>query len=326
MNNKMKRILVIGACGQIGSELTLELRKRYGNENVVAADLRNNPSSSLTANGGIFEILDVMNVERLRFLIEKYSIDSIFHLAAILSAAGENNPNLCWDININGSLNVLNLGVEFKLNRIIIPSSMACWGKFVEKENVKQDSVLHPTSMYGITKVAGELLCDYYVHKFGLDCRGLRYPGIISHETLPGGGTTDYAVDIFYSAVKKEKYKCFLSENTMLPMMFMSDCIKATIDLAEADFDKLIHHSNFNVAAMSFTPKQLFEEIKKFKPDFEIEYCPDFRQKIADSWVYSIDDSVARSEWNWKPEYDITSMTKRMLDVLTEKYKNGLIK
>jgi nucleoside-diphosphate-sugar epimerase len=324
MNNKMERILVIGAIGQIGSELTLELRKRYGNNNVIASDVRNSPPPAIKENG-IFETIDVMDKEALRTIIKKHNIDSIFHLAAILSAVGEKDPQLCWNININGSLNVLNLAVEMKLNRIIIPSSMAAWGKNVEKENVKQDSVLQPTSMYGVTKVAGELLCDYYVSKFGLDCRGLRYPGIISHETLPGGGTTDYAVDIFYSAVKGEKYKCFLSENTMLPMMFMGDCIKATVELAEADFNNLIHHSNFNVAAMSFTPKQLFEEIKKFRPDFEIEYVPDFRQEIADSWVYSIDDSAARKEWNWKPDYDITAMTKRMLEVLTEKHKNGLI-
>ena len=323
MNKNMERILVIGALGQIGSELTVALRKKYGNDNVIAAYLRNTPSEAL--KDGIFETVDVLNKEALRNLFKKHNIDSVFHLAAILSAVGEKDPALCWNVNMNGTLNVLDLGVELKLRRVIIPSSMACWGKNVEKENVKQNSVLQPTSMYGITKVAGELLLDYYVEKFGLDCRGLRYPGIISHETLPGGGTTDYAVDIFYSAVRGEKYKCFLSENTMLPMMFMADCIKATIDLAEADFANLVHHSNFNVAAMSFTPKQLFEEIKKFRPDFEIEYVPDFRQAIADSWVYSIDDSAAKKEWNWSPDFDITSMTKRMLEVLTVKHQNGLI-
>lgn len=322
-NKKMERILVIGALGQIGSELTIALRKKYGVNNVIAADVRNTPPETL--KDGIFETIDVLDKEALKLLMKKHNIDSVFHLAAILSAVGEKDPLLCWNVNMNGTLNVLNLGVELKLNRVIIPSSMACWGKYVEKEMVKQDSVLQPTSMYGITKVAGELLLDYYVDKFGLDCRGLRYPGIISHETLPGGGTTDYAVDIFYYAVRGKKYKCFLSENTMLPMMFMADCIKATVDLAEADFSNLVHHSNFNVAAMSFTPKQLFEEIKKFKPDFEIEYSPDFRQAIADSWVYSIDDSAAKNEWNWHPNYDLTMMTQRMLEVLTEKHKNGLI-
>ena len=323
MKKEMKKILVIGALGQIGSELTLALRSRYGVENVVASDIR--PDTTGKLGEGAYEIIDVMDKDKLRSIIEKYNIDSIFHLAAILSAVGEKNPALCWNININGSLNVLNIGVELGLNRIIIPSSMAVWGKHVEKENVKQDSVLQPTSMYGVTKVAGELICDYYVSKYGLDCRGLRYPGIISHGTLPGGGTTDYAVDIFYSAVKGEKYTCFLSENTKLPMMFMSDCIKATIDLAEADFDKLEHHTGFNVAAMSFTPKEIAAEIKKIIPTFEIEYKPDYRQNIADSWVWSIDDSAARKEWNWKPLFDITSMTQEMINVLSEKHKKGLI-
>lgn len=324
MNRKMNKILVIGALGQIGSELTLALRRKYGNENVIAADLRNEPSKEL-AESGVFEAVDVMDKDALRKLILKHKIDSIFHMAAILSAVGEKNPALCWNVNIIGSFHVLDLGLELKLNRIIIPSSMAVWGKHVEKENVKQDSVLQPTSVYGITKATGELICDYYVDKYGLDCRGLRYPGIISHGTLPGGGTTDYAVDIFYYAVKGEKYTCFLSEDTMLPMMFMEDCIKATIDLAEADFDKLEHHSSFNVAAMSFTPKQLADEIKKVIPTFEIEYKPDFRQQIADSWVWSIDDSAARKEWNWSPRYDMAAMTKEMIAVLSDKHKKGLI-
>lgn len=323
MKKEMKKILVIGALGQIGSELTLALRKKYGTANVIAADLRPDKTNKLGA--GCFEIVDVMNKENLREVIKKHNIDSIFHLAAILSAVGEKNPALCWNVNINGSFNVLDLGVEFGLNRVIIPSSMAVWGKNVEKENVKQDSALQPTSVYGITKVTGELICDYYVDKFNLDCRGLRYPGIISHGTLPGGGTTDYAVDIFYAAVKGEKYTCFLSEDTMLPMMFMDDCIKATIDLAEADFDKLKHHAGFNVAAMSFTPRQIAAEIKKIIPDFEIEYKPDYRQAIADSWVWSIDDSAAREEWGWEPVYDITTMTKEMIKVLKEKHKKGLI-
>ena len=320
----MNKILVIGALGQIGSELTLALRKKYGTENVIASDLRPDTNKKL-GESGVFEVVDVLDKDELRNVIQKHNIDSIFHLAAILSAVGEKNPALCWNVNINGSFNVLDLGVELGLKRIIIPSSMAVWGKNVEKENVKQDSVLQPTSVYGITKVTGELICDYYVQRFGLDCRGLRYPGIISHGTLPGGGTTDYAVDIFYSAVKGEKYTCFLSEDTMLPMMFMDDCIKATMQLAEADFNKLEHHSGFNVTAMSFTPKQLAAEIKKIIPDFEIEYKPDFRQAIADSWVWSIDDSVARKEWGWKPDFDITAMTAEMIRVLSEKHKKGLI-
>ncbi len=320
----MKKILVTGALGQIGSELVLELRKKYGGENVIASDLRPTPTKAI-AESGPFEQIDVLNIDSIRQVIIKYDIDSVFHLAAILSGVGEKDPHLCWNVNMNGSMNILDLGRKYGLNRIIIPSSMAVWGEGVPKENVPQDSVLKPTSMYGVTKVAGERLCDYYVQKYGLDCRGLRYPGIISHETLPGGGTTDYAVEIFYDAVKKGKYECFLSEETMLPMMYMPDCIKATIDLAEADFDNLKHHSDFNVAAISFNPQQLAEEIKKHKPDFEITYKTDYRQAIADSWPWTIDDSAAREEWNWNPAYDLASMTKDMLEKLEEKHAKGLI-
>jgi nucleoside-diphosphate-sugar epimerase len=316
---KMKRILVTGALGQIGSELTIALRKKYGGDNVIASDLRVKPTKEIEESGP-FEFIDVTKEETIRQLIVKYDIDSIFHMAAILSGVGEKDPNLCWNVNMNGSMNVLDLGVKYNLNRIIIPSSMAVWGEGIPKENVPQDSVLRPTSMYGVTKVAGERLCDYYVKKYGLDCRGLRYPGIISYTTLPGGGTTDYAVEIYFDAVKKGSYKCFLKEDTMLPMMYMPDCIKATIDLAEADFDSLKHHSDFNVASMSFTPAQLAEEIKKHIPEFSINYEPDFRQAIADSWPWSIDDSSAREEWGWKPAYDIASMTEDMIKNIKKKY------
>lgn len=324
MKKDMKKILITGALGQIGSELMMELRRKYGNENVIASDLRPNAPKHILESGP-FEVIDVTKQESIRQVISKYDIDTIFHLAAILSGTGEKDPALCWNVNMNGTINVLDLGVKFGLNRIIIPSSMAVWGTGIPKENVPQDSVLRPTSMYGVTKVAGERLCDYYVMKYGLDCRGLRYPGIISHETLPGGGTTDYAVEIFYEAVKHKKYQCFLSENTMLPMMYMPDCIKATINLAEADFDNLKHHSDFNVAAMSFTPAQLADEIQKFIPEFEISYKPDFRQAIADSWPYSIDDSSARSEWGWKPSFDLHAMTKDMIEKLSDKFSKGLI-
>eukprot|EP01107_Rhizomastix_libera_P009572 TRINITY_DN25667_c0_g1_i1.p1 TRINITY_DN25667_c0_g1~~TRINITY_DN25667_c0_g1_i1.p1 ORF type:complete len:325 (+),score=-25.73 TRINITY_DN25667_c0_g1_i1:24-998(+) len=324
MKKEIKKILITGALGQIGSELTMALRKKYGGANVVASDLRSKAPKHIE-DSGPFETLDVTKIDSIRQIIVKHDIDTVFHLAAILSGVGEKDPALCWNVNMNGSMNVLDLGVKYELNRIIIPSSMAVWGEGVPKEMVAQESVLRPTSMYGVTKVAGERLCDYYVKKYGLDCRGLRYPGIISHETLPGGGTTDYAVEIFYEAVKHKKYTSFLSENTMLPMMYMPDCIKATIDLAEADFDNLVHHSDFNVAAMSFTPAQLADEIQKHIPDFEMAYKPDFRQAIADSWVYSIDDSAARNEWGWKPSYDIHSMTKDMIEKLTEKYQAGLI-
>ncbi|MFW6232550.1 MAG: NAD-dependent epimerase/dehydratase family protein [Bacteroidota bacterium] len=320
----MKRILVTGALGQIGTELTHELRKRYGGKNVIASDIRHKPPRNME-EAGPFEVVDVTNPYSIRRVIIKHDIDSVFHMAAILSGIGEKDPHLCWNVNMNGSINVLDLGVKYDLKRIIIPSSMAVWCHGVPKENVSQDSVLRPTSMYGVTKVAGERLCDYYVQKYKLDCRGLRYPGIISHETLPGGGTTDYAVDIFYAAVKTGRYTCFLAEDAKLPMMYMPDCIKATIELAEADFNDLKHHSDFNIAAMSFTPAELADSIRKYIPGFEIEYEPDYRQKIAESWPYSIDDSCAREEWGWQPDYDLDRMTKEMIEKLKEKNEKGLI-
>jgi len=324
MKREMKKILVTGAFGQIGTELVTELRKKYGVENVVASDIRQDPNHPLQ-NHGPFELIDVTNSEEIQNAINKYNVDTIFHLAAILSAVGENNPLLCWKVNMNGTMNILELGVKNNLSRIIVPSSIAVWGKGVPKYNVPQESVLQPTSMYGVTKVSGERLCDYYVEKYNLDCRGLRFPGIISSETLPGGGTTDYAVDIFYEAVKQQHYNCFLSENTELPMMYMPDCIKSVIDLAEADFDKLIHHSDFNIASMTFDPKTLANEIKKHIPEFTISYNPDYRQAIADSWPASIDDSAARSEWGWLPVHNIESMTEDMINKLKAKHKDGLI-
>jgi nucleoside-diphosphate-sugar epimerase len=324
MKKDMKKILVTGALGQIGTELVIALRNKYGIDNVIASDIRLVQNHVLT-NNGPFEIIDVTKREDLQRVIDQYNIDSIFHLAAILSAVGERDPHLCWNVNMTGTMNVLDMAVENKLLRLIIPSSIAVWGLGVPKYDVPQESVLKPTSMYGVTKVAGELLCDYYVNKFGVDCRGLRYPGIISSETLPGGGTTDYAVEIFYEAVKNNYYNCFLRENTELPMMYMPDCIKATIDLAEADFENLAHHSDFNVASMTFDPKTLAEEIKKHLPDFKIDYKPDYRQSIADSWPASIDDSAARKEWGWNPSYNLSTMTKSMIDRLSKKHKEGLI-
>ncbi|MBX3042994.1 MAG: NAD-dependent epimerase/dehydratase family protein [Candidatus Kapabacteria bacterium] len=320
----MKKILVTGALGQIGTELVVALRTKYGAENVIASDIRQIPNHILS-EGGPFVVLDVTKPDDIRRIIIKYDIDTIFHLAAILSAVGERDPNLCWNVNMNGTINILDMSVRYELSRIIVPSSIAVWGKGVPKYDVPQESVLKPTSMYGVTKVAGELLCDYYVSKYGLDCRGLRYPGIISSETLPGGGTTDYAVEIFYEAVKNNYYNCFLREDTELPMMYMPDCIKATIDLAEAEYSKLVHHSDFNVASMTFDPKILADEIRKHQPDFKIDYNPDYRQAIADSWPASIDDSSARDEWGWSPSYDLASMTKDMLEKLHIKHKDGLI-
>ncbi len=310
----MKRILVTGALGQIGSELTIELRRRYGNENVIASDIHK-PDEAFEKTGP-FHIADVTKPETLQCIIKEYNIDTIFHLAAILSAVGEKRPEFCWNTNMGGTMNVLQLAVQNKIEKVILPSSMAVWGAGVTQENTPQESVLKPTTMYGITKVAGELLCDYYFNKFGLDCRGLRYPGIISSETLPGGGTTDYAVEIYYDAVKTKHYNCFLKEDTMLPMMYMPDCLNATISLAEADIKKLKHHGDFNLAAFSFTPKELAECIKKFIPDFTIEYNPDYRQAIAESWPHTIDDSAARQEWGWKPQFDMETMTQDMIEKL----------
>lgn len=319
----MKKILVTGSVGQIGSELTLELRNRYGAENVVASGRKSKPSKELEESGP-FEFVDVNNIEQLEELIKKYEIDSIVHMAAILSAVGENNPMLCWDVNINGTLNVLNLAVKYNMARVIIPSSIAVWGPGIPNV-APQETFLKPTTMYGVTKVAGELLADYYVRKYGLDSRGLRYPGIISSETLPGGGTTDYAVAIYYEAVKNKQYTCFVKEDTRLPMMYMPDCIKATIDLAEADFGKLKHFNDFNVGAMSFTVTELADEIKKHIPEFTCKYEPDYRQAIADSWPDDVEDTAAREEWGWQPDYDLATMTEDMIKNLTEKHKNGLI-
>ncbi|MCX6155070.1 MAG: NAD-dependent epimerase/dehydratase family protein [Candidatus Kapabacteria bacterium] len=316
----MKKILVTGALGQIGTELVRELRLKYGHDNVIASDKNLSDTQKIKALEP-FEYADVTNAEELNTIIERHNIDSVFHLAAILSAVGERNPMQCWNVNMTGTLNILEIGVAKKLNRIIIPSSMAVWGDGVSKDMTPQESVLRPTTMYGLTKVCGERLCDYYFLKYGLDTRGLRYPGIISSETLPGGGTTDYAVDIFYKAVKDEDYSCFLSEGTMLPMMYMPDCLKATIDLAEADVSRLQHHSDFNVASFSFNPAQLTKAIQKHKPDFKVVYEPDFRQSIADSWPRTIDDSAARAEWGWQPAYSFEDMVTDMLNKLSQKLK-----
>lgn len=316
---EIKKILLTGSSGQIGSELTSELRKKYGEENVISSDIKALPNGN-----GIFEIVNVCDIQSIESVIKKYDIDTIIHMAAILSGVGEKNPLAAWDVNMNGSFNVLNLAVKYDMARVIIPSSIAVWGPDCPK-TAPQDTALHPTTMYGITKVAGELVTDYFVRKFGIDCRGLRYPGIISAETLPGGGTTDYAVEIYYEAVKNNHYTCFVKEGTRLPMMYMPDCLKATIDLMEAPFESLNRHNDYNVGSMSFDVKALADSIRKFKPGFTIDYAPDFRQAIADSWPQDVDDSPARSDWGWKPVFDIDSMTKDMLEKLTKKHELGLI-
>jgi len=322
MSNEIKRILVTGAAGQIGSELTMSLRYKYGAENVVATDLKF-PEDSPLSSDGPFELLNVLDEEEISRQVDMYEIDTIVHLAAILSAVGEKRPKMAWQVNMNGTVNILEVAMEKKLKQVMVPSSIAVFGPETPLINTPQETVLLPTTMYGVTKVAGELVCDYCVNRFGLDVRGLRYPGIISAETLPGGGTTDYAVAIYYEAIKNGKYTCFVKEDTRLPMMYMPDCIKATMDLMAAPFESLKHHSNFNVGSMSFTVKELEEEIKKEIPGFEVVYEPDFRQKIADSWPNSIDDSAARREWGWKPSYDLASMTKDMLAILKKRHAEG---
>jgi nucleoside-diphosphate-sugar epimerase len=317
----VEKILVTGACGQIGSELTLALRERYGNENVVATGHKTKPSEKLRTSGP-FEFIDVTRRETVEEVVEKYDIDTIYHLAALLSAVGEERPHLAWDVNINGLYNILKVARERNMTRVFCPSSIAVFGPETPRDNTPQETVLRPTTMYGVTKVAGELLCDYYFHRFGLDVRGARFPGIISNETLPGGGTTDYAVAIFYEAIQHKRYTCFLREDTVLPMMYMPDCIKASIDLMEADLSGLKHHADFNLAAMSFSPAELVTEIKKHIPDFTCEYKPDFRQAIADSWPKTIDDSAAREEWGWQPSYDLAAMTVDMLDKLGKRLIN----
>lgn len=311
----MTKILVTGALGQIGSELTMALKKIYGSSNVITSDIIEDSLEELKP----YEKLNILNKTRLSEVIKKHNIEVIYHLAAILSAAGEKNPNLCWDVNINGLYNILEAARELKIKQIICPSSIAVFGPETPRNYTQQETIILPKTMYGLTKAAGELVCDYYVNKFGLDIRGLRYPGLISYKTLPGGGTTDYAVEIFYEAIKKKSYSCFLSADTTLPMMYMPDAIRGTIELSEVEFSKLKHHSNFNFAGMSFSCSELAAEIKKHIPEFEISYKPDFRQKIADSWPKSIDDSEARQQWNWKVEYDLAKMTEDMLLNLRKK-------
>jgi len=321
MAKDMKTILVTGAVGQIGTELTDLLRTRHGAERVVASDIAVPPPA--VAGAGPFERLDATDPESLKALVRKYKIDTIYHLAAILSAAGESRPDRAWHVNMDGTRTVLEIARLERLVRVFVPSSIAVFGPATPRRDVPQDTILDPRTMYGVTKVAGEYLCDYYVRKFGLDVRGCRFPGIISHETLPGGGTTDYAVAIFYDAVRSGRYTCFLREDTRLPMMYMPDCLKSIVDLMGADVRSLRHHSNFNVTAMSFTAGELAAEIRKHIPGFRSAYEPDFRQAIADSWPESIDDSAARAEWGWSPSFDIAGMTADMIAALRKKSDEG---
>jgi len=316
VEDRQKRILVTGAVGQIGSELTLALREQYGAENVVAAGHRTAPQPALR-DSGPFETVDVTVRDDLDRVVSSRNIDTIYHLAAILSARGEENPGLAWRVNIDGLVNVLEVARERNVSQVCVPSSIAVFGPETPRESAPQEVALLPTTMYGVTKVSGELLGDYYARRFGLDVRGLRYPGIISSETPPGGGTTDYAVEIFYRAIEQGRYTCFVRPDTVLPMMYMPDCIKATLDLMKADRSRLRSHTtSYNVAGMSFSAEELASEIRKHIPDFECDYEPDARQQIADSWPQAIDDSAARKEWDWKPSYDLPSMVASMLERL----------
>jgi len=321
-NKKIKKIIVTGSVGQIGSELTLVLREKYGAENVVACGRKSKPSDKLLESGP-FEWVDVSDPEKLADICKKHHIDTIVNMAAILSATGEKNPQLCWNVNIDGLINCLEIARDQDMTQVLCPSSIAVFGPGCPLEDTPNDTVLKPTTMYGVSKVCGELVCDYYVKRYGVDARGLRYPGIISAETLPGGGTTDYAVEIYYKAIEQGSYDCFVKEDTRLPMMYMPDCIKATIDLMEAPFENLKHHGDFNVGSMSFSVADLADEIRKHIPGFTATYSPDYRQEIADSWPASVDDSVAREEWGWNPSYDISSMTKDMLEKLGQRHKEG---
>jgi nucleoside-diphosphate-sugar epimerase len=313
----MRRILVIGAAGQIGSELVPSLREKYGSQNVIATGRRTPLPSHITDNGPTI-YLDALNKESLAKTIYENDIDTIFHMASVLSATGEKMPQSAWNININGLINVLEIGRSYSIDRIIWPSSIAAFGPTTPRENTPNETILQPSTMYGISKVSGELLIEYYFNKYELDTRSMRLPGIISSETLPGGGTTDYAVEIFYEAIKSKKYTCFLKEETRLPMMYMPDCSKCMIDLLEADPSKLKRHV-YNITAMSFSAGELAAEIKKHIPGFTIEYKPDFRQAIADSWPMSINDSLARAEWGWNPFYDLPKMTKDMIEILSKR-------
>jgi len=319
---EMKKILVTGAVGQIGSELTIALREKYNSDNVLATGRKTKPSETLL-NSGPFEYIDVVNKKSIEKVVKDYDIDTIYNMAAILSAVGEKNPELCWNVNINGLYNIFDIALEYDMTRVFVPSSIAVFGPESPKDNTPQETILKPKTMYGVSKLTGELLGDYYFKRFNLDVRGLRYPGIISNETLPGGGTTDYAVEIFYEAIKNKKYSCFVKESTILPMMYMPDCLKASIDLMKADISKLKHHCDFNLTAMSFSVGELVGEIKKYIPEFECEYKPDFRQDIADSWPRSIDDSTARKEWGWTPDYDLSAVTKDMIKKLGIRYEKG---
>lgn len=305
------KILIIGACGQIGTELTQKLRSIYGNDNVIASDIRK--LNNDIVNNGIFEVVNALDYNQIEHLIEQYQITDVYLMAALLSATAEKNPAFAWDLNMNSLFHVLNLAKAKKIKKIFWPSSIAVFGPTTPRDNTPQYTIMEPTTVYGISKQTGERWCEYYNHIYGVDVRSIRYPGLISWSTEPGGGTTDYAVDIYHKALKDGKYECFLSEKTALPMMYMDDAIRASIEIMKAQAESIKIRSSYNLSGISFTPAEIADEIKKHISNFTISYKPDFRQKIADSWPASIDDSSARKDWNWKHKFDLASMTEEML-------------
>jgi len=309
------KILIIGACGQIGTELTYSLRKTYGTENVIASDVRKLNNS--VVNDGIFEVINALDFNQVQELVEKYKITDVYLMAALLSATAEKNPAFAWDLNMSSLFHVLNLAKDKKIKKVFWPSSIAVFGSTTPRDKTPQHTIMEPSTVYGISKQTGERWCEYYHNIYGVDVRSVRYPGLISWKTPPGGGTTDYAVDIYYQAVEKQKYTCFLSEYTTLPMMYMEDAIRATIQIMQTPEEQIKIRSAYNLAAISFNPKEIATQIQKHIPEFSISYNPDFRQKIADSWPASIDDSIARKDWNWKHEFDLEKITKIMIDNLS---------
>lgn len=306
----MKKILITGANGQLGTELSAALQEKYGHERIIDSDIKTVENRS---SQSVFIELDVLDYKKLVRVVKEHSIDEIYHLAAILSANAEKYPERSWEINMKGLLHILDLGREGLVNKIFWPSSIAVFGPSTPRENTPQDTIMDPTTVYGISKLAGERWCQYFHDKFNVDIRSLRYPGIISYKTLPGGGTTDYAVDIFYHAVKNEKYKCFLREDTRLPMMYIEDAVRATLELMEAKTENISIHSSYNLAAISFSPGDIYREIRKILPDFQASFNPDFRQKIADSWPSAIDDSKACDDWGWKHNFELKDIAEVMV-------------
>lgn len=306
-----RKILIIGASGQIGSELTLALRKIYGNTNVIASDIKE--GSTELMDSGPFIKIDATDKNKIANCIEFHKITDVYLMAALLSATSEKYPSLAWELNMNSLSHILELSRDKKIKKVFWPSSIAVFGPTTPKKNTPQHTIMEPNTVYGITKLAGERWCEYFYNKYDVDVRSIRYPGVISYKTLPGGGTTDYAIDIFHKAVNNDHYECFLKDDTTLPMMFMDDAIKATIDIMSAKKEDIKIRSSYNLAAISFSPKEMTDSIKKHIPDFTVSYKPDFRQQIAESWPNSIDDSSARKDWNWKHEYDLDALTKEMI-------------